>query len=763
MSYVSEVTSDAPVLWWRMDETSGTVAADSSGNGHDGDHQTGLAFLLDQPGALNSDPTSPAVRLRNVTLSTPDASVGLGSTGQIAFETWLQWTYSSPPTSSNSGVANSALASWGIRLTDLGTSTQRFLVRRPSGGSNSFNTDTNTPVPHLSDGRWWHVVCEWDAAAGTVTLYLGGSVIWTHAGAAYGAGSAAGSLNVGVGGSNNFGWCVDEVAVYDHILGPDRVRAHWHAGSEGRINAAVLGLGLTLPAAHVQVGQWVPASPLDLGLTFGQHRLTQPVRPDPIEGTPTLAGPVAPRDPSAMYLGSITTTPLLVGPLHPPTEVEIAPIRVASIGSRQVMVGPYLPIPYAPDPDPIVQPPIIVIPTPGGGSMSVDASFRVSGQPKVKQASCSPTLNDFGTGEFLTQPPTPNWGELRSFSVAGRKLMTGYIDNTTVMEVHPGEEDAQDISVSVRSTLSEIEGIKVFPEFGAAQLERMGPPTQDVRVFDWTALGIGDWSGMSQVGEGSLIPATRSSTTIDPIWADKGDIFPVPDVWPDQWSGWMWSTTAPGKGWVLLRNSSQKPPEGPVQFWMCAYDYAELWVDGVQIMTCDTPGVSRSVQIDDVRSDYHLIAIRAYTRGMGGVQFSMLPVKSNGEFAAPVSHSSAGWWCSPTDEAYVYTPGAVVRRLFWEAKERGNPIAAKWELDFDNYFDSSGNPWEKGHTIEMDVGMNYLEVLRRLAEDRVDFRETPSGHVLQMWNKGDGSGRSTSVPWTAGVNMTSRSTTREGR
>lgn len=50
MSYASEVLADAPDAFWRLAETSGTTAADSSGNGHDGTY--GGNFTLAQPSLL---------------------------------------------------------------------------------------------------------------------------------------------------------------------------------------------------------------------------------------------------------------------------------------------------------------------------------------------------------------------------------------------------------------------------------------------------------------------------------------------------------------------------------------------------------------------------------------------------------------------------------------------------------------------------------------------------------------------------------------
>jgi len=52
-SYKASVLADHPVAYWRLDEATGTVMADATGNGHDGVYAG--AFSLGQPGALASD------------------------------------------------------------------------------------------------------------------------------------------------------------------------------------------------------------------------------------------------------------------------------------------------------------------------------------------------------------------------------------------------------------------------------------------------------------------------------------------------------------------------------------------------------------------------------------------------------------------------------------------------------------------------------------------------------------------------------------
>ena len=66
-SYRASVLADHPVAYWRLDEETGTVMVDTSGNGNDGAYAG--AVTLGQPGALASD---------------GDTAVGFGPAGGAA-------------------------------------------------------------------------------------------------------------------------------------------------------------------------------------------------------------------------------------------------------------------------------------------------------------------------------------------------------------------------------------------------------------------------------------------------------------------------------------------------------------------------------------------------------------------------------------------------------------------------------------------------------------------------------------------------------
>lgn len=473
------------------------------------------------------------------------------------------------------------------------------------------------------------------------------------------------------------------------------------------------------------------------------------IRPATIDDSDTVSGPAAPAVASSVIRpASVVDDDVVNGPQAPPNPLALRPIAPATIDGGEIVTGPWV-LP-APPTDPTV-------PTIPAGPARVQAGISVAGYPLAKAITAVPRVNEVGAGSFTVVAPGPAVGEVCGIDVASRRTFTGLANRITEVDVADGEEDAQDVTVELDGLLVEFSEVVVLPDFGASDVTRLGAPTQDARYFDWTMNGLGNES-FGEEGV-NVVP----SVSIDATAAALDGLFALPDVWPDPRARWMWVANpreAQPRGWCHFRVPTRRH-RGRLQLWACAYDYAEVWVDGVRMMTCDQPGVSQHVDLDS-RYDFHLVTVKAYNdRGRAGVLLSLLPVDDDGLYGEPIMASRSNWKALPyTRRSFVSTPGQVLYRLRWEAARRGVwPLTGpgSWQFDFGNLTDSAGRPWRR-ELVVIDVGMTYLDVLRRLAEDRLDFAAAPDGRRLRCWVKDRGSGRNVADPWTATVDLASAAT-----
>lgn len=87
-SYADEVAADSPLAWWRLDETSGTAAADSSGNGRNGTYAGGS--YLAEPSLVAGSPYSVAFDGADGRMTVAHAS-WMDVTSAITVECWVNF------------------------------------------------------------------------------------------------------------------------------------------------------------------------------------------------------------------------------------------------------------------------------------------------------------------------------------------------------------------------------------------------------------------------------------------------------------------------------------------------------------------------------------------------------------------------------------------------------------------------------------------------------------------------------------------------
>lgn len=214
MTYAAEVLVDSPFTYLRLNETSGTAAADSSGNGHAGTY-TGTV-TLHQTGRI-ADVGAAAVKLDGSSgyVSVPSTGVPTGNAA------WTQEAVFRVDSHTGLGV----VMAWGTAST---LEEPNFYV--DSSGvlfMSTWNTDTS--VQSLTTGTWYHVATSWDGT--THKCYVNGSLITSSTpGTVATPASPAFTIGRNPNPSEFFGaFTIQEVAAYATCLSAARIAVHAQA------------------------------------------------------------------------------------------------------------------------------------------------------------------------------------------------------------------------------------------------------------------------------------------------------------------------------------------------------------------------------------------------------------------------------------------------------------------------------------------------------------------------------------------------------
>lgn len=224
MTYLSEILADSPVGAWLLDETSGTIAADSSGNGLNGTYTGGYT--------LNSRTFTDGAKC--VELNGSTGHVALGAPSALNFKD--VWTLEAWGQTDIVGAGEQYLIGEGYNGTNVmwalcknigAGGTGKMMVGHYTG---AWQTVTDPTNPVIS--QFHHFVGTWDG--GSLRLYRDGTLV---------AGPTARTSvtsnefnNIGLGVRTDptptgyWDGGIGRVAIYHSVLSESRILAHFQAG-----------------------------------------------------------------------------------------------------------------------------------------------------------------------------------------------------------------------------------------------------------------------------------------------------------------------------------------------------------------------------------------------------------------------------------------------------------------------------------------------------------------------------------------------------
>ncbi|MFG6492868.1 PKD domain-containing protein [Microbacterium sp. P03] len=229
-AYGQAVYNLAPTLFWRLDETAGSTAADSGMDSNTGMYvgnvQKGTA------GAVSSSPSGVSLWPNNGDQTGIVSNAAFNNPTSFALESWFK-------TDSTSG---GKIIGFGEAQTGTSNNYDRHLYMSGDGrvkfGVWTGSTQIVETDPGFNDNKWHHVVAQLSSAG--MQLYVDGALKATSANTS--AQSYSGYWRVG--GDN--GWegdtywrgSVDEVAIYPAALTTAQVDEHYQLGTAGFVNQA---------------------------------------------------------------------------------------------------------------------------------------------------------------------------------------------------------------------------------------------------------------------------------------------------------------------------------------------------------------------------------------------------------------------------------------------------------------------------------------------------------------------------------------------
>jgi uncharacterized repeat protein (TIGR01451 family) len=218
-AYRSQVMSDAPVGYWRLNETVGSTAVDESGGGNAGAYVSGSVLGADGP--IISDAANKAVSFGATGYVNVPDSASLSPTGAFTLEAWVRLN---------------SLGQQGLIEKYDTPSHNGYLMRLQNGRLTAYTLANGTSTRAqgntlLAANHWYHVAAVYNGTS--LRVYVNG-VEDGAAATTVSPTNGATSLKLGARGDDTafrLDGTLDEAAVYNTALSQARLQAHFRAAT----------------------------------------------------------------------------------------------------------------------------------------------------------------------------------------------------------------------------------------------------------------------------------------------------------------------------------------------------------------------------------------------------------------------------------------------------------------------------------------------------------------------------------------------------
>jgi hypothetical protein len=227
-SYSGAILADAPNIYYRLGESSGTTASDASGNGHTATYAAS-GVTLGVAGAIVND-TDTAITLNGTTGSVQETSGAGAPTGfaNRSVEAWFKTTAATDMPIVAYGTPGTANQYFGIYVNGTAIEVQT--------GAGTIITFPGTAA--LNNGAWHHLIVTYDsgAPAGNLKVYIDGASFGTQTPTPAALNTTLDTAGLQVGKDDKatpafFNGSLDEVTVYATVLATTQVSNHYKAGT----------------------------------------------------------------------------------------------------------------------------------------------------------------------------------------------------------------------------------------------------------------------------------------------------------------------------------------------------------------------------------------------------------------------------------------------------------------------------------------------------------------------------------------------------